>query len=336
MNLHLADCLREISRKGVSGELVGKIIKILEGEGVTSESRFTEVLLDIVDSERRGEIELAPLEYSELFRIDEARDSNLKIVHQPPKGGFYWGGVEIEPKDISRFNGVRLHFLLLGDGSDTKLLAFKSYSEIVHVLRRQELLHMVRQEVSKQLGSVPDYNPPKPIDQVSDSVYSVDIQFQLPNPGPGDGREPETPQGGYVTCPMGPESPVSEAQFFQARNFSSSDHWFWLPPGRQIGRLTDWLLSHAAFSGGASWNDEISSVRSGDGLIVAFEAIDFFGSTFTIQGRKPEAVYSNYTHPICGSPIIAWRLQPPRQNIRALEDFGWGDRISSVQHFPGV
>lgn len=84
-------------------------------------------------------------------------------------------------------------------------------------------------------------------------------------------------------------------------------NWFWLEPGYEYPDLTRLRLEHGIFSGGRSWNDEISSVRAGMGnsYVHFFEHINFGGSSLVLGIR--ESV----------------------DNLTAL---GWNDRVSSVRH----
>ena len=66
-------------------------------------------------------------------------------------------------------------------------------------------------------------------------------------------------------------------------------------------------LEHGIFSGGGSWNDVISSVKSGfaHSFLQLFDAINFGGSSLTLH---------------------VW------EHVDNLTALGWNDRVSSVRH----
>jgi hypothetical protein len=337
VNEHLAEELRSIHQNGVSPDSLQRIHHVLQEEGITSASRFADLLIAWVESERHRASVRAPLEHSDLFAIDARRDPNARLVHRPPQGRFYWHGTAMDPKDIRRLDGKMLHFAVIDEGDDTRLVACEYYRDVVHLLRRRELLSLVRMETAALLGEHVAGGITSASAATRVRPQSVNILFETPKPTPVD-EDDGGSSGGYVKCPSGPPRPTGEAQFFQHVDFDTGGHWFWLGPGWQIANLTEWVLSHAIFSGSASWNDEISSIRSGDGLIIAYEHIDFGGVTLSMQGATPKPVFSDpaNSNPICGPSILRWTIDPPRQDIPNLVPFGWNDRISSLQHFPGV
>lgn len=85
--------------------------------------------------------------------------------------------------------------------------------------------------------------------------------------------------------------------------------WFWLEEGWAWRDLTRVWRNKVLFFHG-DWNDVISSVTCTASAVTYYEHIHFQGSTLTIPGHQP---------------------QDSRPNLHTV---GWGDRISSVAHWP--
>jgi hypothetical protein len=332
MNEHLFAELEALRSRGRSDDSATRLKRLLEEEGFTTPSRFADLLLELVESDRRTGSTPEPIGSVDASAIDQRRNPGLKVVHRPPRGPFYWRGRPMEPRDIERFNGVALHFAIVGDGAVTRLIACESYREVMHLLQRDEKLGLIRGEVTHQLQA--QLSAAGALVPADGTVGSTGISVQFEPGKPSEPPDAPGQSGGYVTCPAPPPRPTGEAQFFQHAHFDTDGHWFWLGPGWQIPRLTDWKLSHSIFASSESWNDHISSIKTGDGLLVAFEAIDFVGSSLTLRGSIPTLKGAG-SHPMCG-PTLYYVMTPPRQEVRDLGILGWNDRISSLQHYPNV
>lgn len=298
--------IQSIHRHGMTEQSAQRITHILEEEGITSSARFTDLLLELVEHERRQPTAVELGGETDPLGIDQNRNGNLKLVHRPPDVPFYFQGTMMDPKDINHFDGNPLHFAIDGDGEDAKLIACEYYREIVHFARRRNLLTMIRNEVSSQLGVADTYQG---------YTYRSWLDIAI------------TPKGhGFIHCPHDAPRPSSEAQFFQHADFDGD--WLWLAPGFEWPDLTN-VGRGGVFCVGCDWNDEISSLKTGDGWVVVCEHVHLQGSTLSFFGAIPTPIREPI-NPACGRTIVVWTSG--RQVIANLGTIGWNDRISSIVH----
>lgn len=323
-------------RESVTGEReesVHRISQLLEEEGITSPEHFTDLLFRIVEHERLNK----PIKDAGAFdplRIDQNRNNNLTLEHRVPDVPFHHNGLVRDPNDVKRFDGDPLHWGIVGEGEDARLVACDTYSEMMRLAQRQNVLNLIRAEAT--LRQDPADKPKREHDvggsyggysgtvfgAVGSTIAGLSAPtsvsaFVIPHPG----------GPGTVTCPAGPPRPPAGAQFFQHENFQG--HWFWLDPGFTWPNL---LRVNMGGVFGTDWNDKISSLKTGDGALVLFEHIDFRGSTWTFFGAVPQWRQNpGPGHPMCG-PGGFWSTVG-RQEAASLHPFGWNDRASSIRHF---
>ena len=319
MNEELIGKIVAVRDSGSTPESKEKLSRLLHEEGLAEPGGVADFLTRLMEHFRTSAPSPMREVDAELNAIDERRGGDVEIVHRPPALQFYWRGEAIEPQDIRRFDGQPLHFALIGDDSETRLMAFESHREVREALRHQATLLGERR-------SAPGGGETSGRDEgtVDTHVRPAAVSLQAPN-----GTIIVGQGNGYVTCPPGVPRPTAEAQFFQHRNFEG--HWFWLAPNWRIPDLTRKDLSRSIFSPG-EWNDQISSVKAGDGLLILYEHIHFRGSTLTLQGSgEPTPTYT--PHPACGPIVNGWVYPRARHQIPHLGDFGWNDRASSIEHY---
>lgn len=317
------------SATGEREESVQKISAILEEAEINSTSRFTDLLLEILEHERLNR----PLKAGVLdpLEIGRSRD-DAPLRHRVPEVPFHHNGDLMDPGDVERFDGSPLHWAIVGEGEDARLVACDYFDEIVRLAQRQSAINLVKSEATRRQG---------PADRTgrgheAGGPHGGEYEGTVFGPADGDSGSraltnfpPFTLRPGgssYVTCPANPPRPPKGAQFFEHDNFGG--HWFWLDPGftwpdlRQVD-MGGWF--------GTDWNDKISSLKTGDGFVVLCEHINLGGSTLTFFGAVP-TFQSNPGpgHPICG-PGGFWKTTG-RQEAASLHSFGWNDRTSSIRH----
>lgn len=312
-------------RESVTGEReesVHKISQLLEEEGVTSPEHFTDLLFRIVEHERLNR----PTRDAGVFdplRIDQNRNNNLTLEHRVPEVPFHHNGLVRDPNDVKRFDGDPLHWGIVGEGEDARLVACDSYSEMMRLAQRQNMINLIRAEASLQQDPADKSRREHDVGGLYAGGYSGTV-FGAVGPTIAGLSAPTS----LFTCPTtGPPRPPAGAQFFEHENFSG--HWFWLDPGFIWQNL---LGVNMGGIFGTDWNDKISSLKTGDGMIVLCEHINLQGSTWTFFGAVPQWRQNpGPGHPICG-PGGFWSTVG-RQEAASLRPFGWNDRASSIRHF---
>ena len=139
--------LRSLPNDGMTDEAARRIDQVLRDEGLTSPAEFADFLLQLVEFERQQGRKKA-LTRADLWAVDERRAPNLEIRHRPPKIPFYHHGVQMEPKDISRFDGRPLHFIVVQEGVEARLIATDLFRDALYLSERREILSRVKAEVA--------------------------------------------------------------------------------------------------------------------------------------------------------------------------------------------
>lgn len=315
MNEALALELERIREREWSEDAGGTLSRILQAEGLSSPDRFADILVELVERER---LRSSPERSPDPLLIDKNQNPGLRHIHRAPDVPFSFRGTLMEPGDITRLNGKPLHFAIVGEEAETQLVAYERYRDVVELARHRSVLATVRGEMAAQSAAV-----------VGGPVSSLGVTYTGPSTASGTIVIPP-PCGGLYCCPSGAPRPTGEAQFFSGKDFGGD--WAWLGAGGVWRDLTQVPLSQSIFST-ADWNDQISSVRSGDGALGLFEHTesDGYGSSLTVFGARPVPVYAD-AGPICGRVVSRWSTAG-RQNISNLGALGFDDRISAIYHW---
>jgi hypothetical protein len=277
--------------------------RICEGEGLDSADSIASFLSQIVEeANSRPEPDIFDLPRS---RVGQGPGGE----HRRPSEPFLLEGHLWDPEDIEQFEGRPLHTVATGGRHPA---VFKTIHEAQMFIAGMQALQRAQE--------------PKPCtcheetEREDSSVATRPSEQYLRDWDPS--RQP-------VWGCFHDHRPPSEAQFFEHAAYDGN--WFWLAPGWGYRDLTRLLLSHAIFSSNRSWNDEMSSVKPGDGTVYLFEHVQYQGSTLLIPGGPPTFCYDawnsylNCTERWCSSS--RWRIDQPRLSV-----FGWNDRVSSVGH----
>src|SRR5262249_14339617 len=160
-------------------------------------------------------------------------------VHRQPEVPFYFRGELMEPKDIRRLDGMRLHFVLVREAAETRLAAYEFYRDVAYLLRQQDLVALIRAEAyatyaQGSAGLAPGHPPEPGGGGVHAEVVRVD---------PGS--------GGLMSCEDNDERPSREAQFFDHIDFKGD--WFWVGPGGAEADLTKMTKGKFLFWDDGDW-----------------------------------------------------------------------------------
>ncbi|WP_143543000.1 hypothetical protein [Rhodococcus sp. NCIMB 12038] len=224
-------------------------------------------------------------------------EENSLIKHRPPQVGLTIDGVEYEPRDVARFNGQPLHYIATSGKDGVALTASTDGAGIKSALTSHVYASALRLTSDATIQFTGGCPPRMVYDPTTGSwIY---VLGPCPDGGGGSGGAPE-PE------PKPWEVPYRSLKMFSDINFSGD--WFWLAQGWGYSNLLKVERDKGIFSSD-DWNDKISSMTATANAVTYYEHINFKGSTLTIPGGEPQNKYAN---------------------IHAL---GWGDRISSVNHW---
>ncbi len=299
-------------KKSTEGDME-KLISLIRKLDATSNENLSNLIADaIIESEKNISQSLLKPESTGTFinndssknkYIPKIRDANIPV---------HFNGEQFSMKDLTKKIKQPLHYIFLTEGNGSDLHAFDSYEKIDTALEKENLIDTIRLEVNKQYAN----------------LYSTII---ITNP---DGST----SFGWIQDPPPVENfwpdaerPQVNAFFYEHINFDGEE--LELAPGRWIPNLVDIWMEWFLFWKTADWNDKISSIKVGDGTIVACEHIFGAGATLTLKGSVPTphytTAYSSFGRPY--RRIDYWICQ--RRDIPSLVNMGWNDRISSVHHY---
>jgi hypothetical protein len=218
-----------------------------------------------------------------------------RIVHKAPKMPFILGDTEYDPKDIIRFNGQELHFVLANHPrGGNVLIAFRE--------KMNPVMSYLQTKYMLQLGRIWESGLIWPMDWGPGPGWPPAPTPPIPLPGSGGCGYPGLPPcAGQPPTPVPPAPAYSrQVQVFEGSNYSSD--WLWLDAGFAWQNLTQVNRNSVLFFSG-DWNDCISSISGTDCSCTYYEHINFQGATLTV---------------------------PPNRPVPNLVDFGWNDGISSM------
>jgi len=126
-----------------------KIIKELAADGVDTVPKLVDRLLAFQESHLRKPHPAAVPVVAALAKIGVPSQGLKKIVHRPPKAPLYVDGVLIEPKEISRFNGQPLHYVLGTKSPDKGKPVMQAFtgSDYLNFLKTTYVASLVTEDV---------------------------------------------------------------------------------------------------------------------------------------------------------------------------------------------
>ena len=214
-----------------------EIMRRLSEEGVDTVDKLVDKLLLFRDSKPPRK----PNQESGLGSILASPDTLPKrlkpIIHQPPQVPLYVDGVEIDPKDISQFDGRPLEFLIVNkSGTQSELHASTGtpISDLMKNLYTSTLLNTT----GKPLPDLP-------------------VTSAQRDTGPG--------QGPYN---------YGQVQMFQ--DIEYGNNWFWCAAGQRIPDLRQIPRGCTLWWCG-DWNDQISSTAATESWVAYYWDIWYQG-----------------------------------------------------------
>jgi hypothetical protein len=289
--------LQALSTSSLYNLTPDEILMALKEDGVESleglVTRLTETIKDSADqsSQFPSRINL------QLLSRQTPKELVSTIVHRVPKVSFVLDGTEYDPKDIRRFDGREIHFVIGSQSAPRNaMLAFEDRNILANWL---QIIYL-----SKFAGlNVASTSPSQ----------STDIGILVHGP-----EHPQTPGGGAwgpsprpLPPPPAEQGPLPtysphatvEVRMFDQVNFKGQ--MLMLGPGLSLPVLT-WVPRGQFLQWKADWNDAIRSIYSTSSVCAYFEDVSFSG---------------------------AIRIVVPNLNVYDLEWLGFDKSISSVMNF---
>jgi hypothetical protein len=298
----------------VDEQSLQEIERIVQEEGLTTSTSIAEFLMNTVKQMQ----ERKPQNQSILVSDERARAIQNYLTDAPPPKvrelsvPFLYNGIMHEPSDIKKFSDQHLHYFVSQVGTSSQLTIFDYFHELIAYTKSHNTL------------------------SAAVAVSSLKTQDL-----PGSPSSTPIPPGGIggcdTPCPESAAQPNSNVLFFEDIDYKGEV--LELSYRHAISNLERCTLHQFLFFETEDWNDNISSVKCGDGTAIAYEHADFRGSTLTIYGSVPVA--ERIRNVFCCKPpfrdktnvtiIDSWK-RVHNQEISRLPDIGWNDRISSVLH----
>lgn len=335
----MTDLARKIAKERSSGKPVlesdaEELISHLLKYDSTREGGIVTVIADAIRNNISSGHQRISVSKSLAAHIDA---NNLKKKYSPKVRESelpirYCGG-EWYMKELTLKTKHPLHFVFLSENGQDYVQAFDDYASVESVLDREQIINAISLEVQKQNYELKPQgqkqqtpcNPP-----ISECVGGWGVGsdnrpvyfpclYQVTKPNPLDAK---FPNAAY---------PILNGEFFEHVDYGGEK--MELPIGRAWYDLTKETLHEFFWIETEDWNDDISSVKSGEGKIVVFEHINGGGATLTIPGTRPTP---NFKEAIScfGKPytyIASWNIN--RRAIPWLGALGWNDRISCIYHY---
>jgi Beta/Gamma crystallin len=324
----LAKQLQAVYAQGqFSNESFHEIEKIVREEGLTSEHAVAQFLVSTIQHmhEHSADFQAVILKRRTELRHDPEHGA------PPPKkralsSPFIYNGHLRDASEFRQLADKHLHtFVSTIDKSQT-LTVFDSVYEVDEYARSHSILASIRAHSGAE-----NTNPAEPL-------KPKDVQYGFSRTL----REGEVSP--YPSC-SGAEQlgflPTSEAVFYEHVNYEGE--CLKLDNYRALSNLVDCTKNSFFFFETSNWNDAISSIKVGNGTVIAYEHINFLGSSIRTYGSVPVVEKYGATF-ICNSAVDSTReeivtyVQPIRwtrpiaQDLNNLVSLGWNDRISSIQH----
>lgn len=259
---------------------------------------------------------------------------NSKIKYSPKiregKLPVRYFGADWDMKELTIKTKHPLHYIFFIESGNNILHAFNNYHEVEEALRQDVISDMVRDEINK-LGAL-EFEKNEPLQTHSGLIHPLGCWGVGP-----DGRpmyfpdcngQPQQQQDYRISDAKRPDN---KALFFEHINYGGEV--LELEPGYCYQNLLDKWLHWFGFIMTDDWNDNISSIKTGDGTLIVFEHVFGGGASLTIRGSIPiphfKSAKSSLGHPYIY--IDYWVYN--RRELPRLDLAGWNDRISSVYHY---
>jgi len=299
---------REKVLKVLSTSSLGKltpdeILVVLKEDGVKSLKDLVTRLIEITkDSAELSSSSPSRINLQLLSR-QTPKEIVSTIVHRLPKVPFVLNGTEYDPKDIRRFNGRELHFIV---GSQAvrqgALLAFEDRSILTSWLQMIYLNRLSGLDTASALPSE-SLGGGRLLEQVYNCPpgFNCYVVFQPPIPPP---PPPPAPDPAILFQPptAGERVPaeVTMYELYGLRGLGLR-----LPPGYNWPDLTQVTRYNVGWYY-STWNDAISSLHKTSSVCAYFEDVNFGGTV---------------------------RIVVPHVWVFDLDILGFDDTISSVMNF---
>jgi hypothetical protein len=321
------DLVRRISIAKRKGQIVPEadyfeLVDLVKRLDVGPTQTIVEFIVDVINEESKIE----PSRISNTQTIAEYVDSGNKKKKYSPKIReasipIRYFGSEWSMKELTKKIEHPLHYVFISEAGTNVLCAFDNYKPVEVALEREKLIEEINYGINRMIKST----------SVRSQISSASTIMELPNGQHVIGDNGTDPPPEY--CLGYPATrPKRNAQFFEHINYEGEilelEPGFWYPDLRDKWR--HWFL----FFMTDDWNDSISSIKTGDGVVVVFEHILGTGASLTLRGSVPTAVLGSAKTNL-GNPcsyIEKW-LQPRSRYLPRLDLAGWNDRISSVCHY---
>jgi hypothetical protein len=247
-----------------------EILMALKEDGIDSlEGLVTLLVKTIKGSEAQRPHIVRPISFDRAVK-PTPKERVSAIVHRVPKMPFIFDGVEYDPKDISRFNGRELHFVIGSQAAPrSTMLAFEDRSILTTWLQIAHLssvsgLNEASIPSSQSSGVVPLVHGPAHPNPVGGSAWVSTTVGQGP-PAVEDGPPPaHNPFGG-----------PPEMRIFDRPNFHQN--MLTLSKGFEIGILAQ-VPRGQLLGWTANWDNATWSMASSSSLCAYFEGAEFSGA----------------------------------------------------------
>jgi hypothetical protein len=291
-----------------------KLIALISKLDATSNENLSNLIADaIMESAQNVSQHLHPSDTIGAF-IDSTNAKNKYVPKiREATVPIHYKGQEFSMKDLTKKTNNPLHYIFLTQGVYTNLHAFDSYDKINIALEKENLIDTIKLEIDKQYLN----------------TYGTVI-VRNPDGSTSTGWVPDPPPPPEYFWPNA-ERPKVSAFLYEHINFDGEE--LELMRGRRYVNLPDIWMEWFLFWKESDWNDKISSIRVGDGRVVAFEHIFGAGATLTVNGSVPMPHYTT-AYSSLGRPyqrIDFWKHN--RRDLPNLVSIGWNDRISSIYHW---
>jgi len=318
-----------LSRKGdkpINEKDYQDLIELFQKFDTDSTKPLVEAVVDSIKNSMTDYPIKNTLSQSLAYHIDSLNSKNKYIPKiREAKMPVRYFGADWDMKELTKKTAHPLHFIFLSESDNTILHAFNSYHEVEEALKQERMFDMIRYEINK-LNTLTT--------QAIQTIYGHSISVNTfedwqermgqinsgyLNPPPTDSRLPDAAR------------PNAKALFFEHINYGGEV--LELDPGYYYSNLLEKWMHWFIFIMTDDWNDKISSIKAGDGTIIAFEHVFEGGATLTIHGSVPIPHYKSTTSTL-GHPytyIDYWVYN--RRELPRLDLAGWNDRISSVYHY---
>jgi hypothetical protein len=257
--------LKALSTSSLHKLTADEILMALKEDGVESlkglVTRLTKTIRDSADLSPQSLRRIS----LQLLSRQTPKKPDSTIVHRVPKLSFVLDGTQYDPKDIRRFNGRELHFVVGSQSAPRNaLLAFEDRNILTNWLQIISLSKFAGLNVASTSPS-----------QSSDLGILVHGGEHGPNPPGSAAVYPRPLQGDPQSGVYYEDGTVDEVQMFEAAGYQGLG--LRLSRGSEFPNLT-WVKRSQLLHWQTDWNDAISSIYPTTNLCAYFEHVDFDGA----------------------------------------------------------